>query len=126
MSVVFKQKTAYVRRIRDWRSCVFSSDLMATRVTASRALLHTAANAKDRGEAVTAYASMAKLFASETAMFVTTEAIQIFGGYGRSEERRVGKERVSTCTTRWLPFNTTKIKYTVLISTNVQNLNHTN
>ena len=35
-----------------------------------------------RGDAVTQLASMAKLFASETAMWVTTQAIQLFGGYG--------------------------------------------
>ena len=59
---------------------------MATRVTASRALLHTVALAKDRGAPVTRYSSMAKLMASETAMFVTDEAVQIFGGYGYIKE----------------------------------------
>jgi Acyl-CoA dehydrogenases len=55
---------------------------MATRVASSRALLHAAATAKDRGEHITQFSSMAKLLASETAMWVTTQAIQIFGGYG--------------------------------------------
>jgi alkylation response protein AidB-like acyl-CoA dehydrogenase len=55
---------------------------MATRVTAARALLHATAAAKDRGVAVGPQASMAKLFASEAAMWVTTQAIQVFGGYG--------------------------------------------
>jgi alkylation response protein AidB-like acyl-CoA dehydrogenase len=55
---------------------------MATRITAARTLLHTAAAAKERGEAITRFSSMAKLFASETAMWVTTQAVQIFGGYG--------------------------------------------
>jgi hypothetical protein len=41
-----------------------------------------AAAAKDRGEPITQFASMAKLLASETAMWVTSQAIQIFGGYG--------------------------------------------
>ena len=40
------------------------------------------AAAKDRGESTTLYGSMSKLLASETAMWVTTQAIQIFGGYG--------------------------------------------
>ena len=52
------------------------------RVASSRALLHAAATAKDRGEHITQFSSMAKLLASETAMWVTTQAIQIFGGYG--------------------------------------------
>jgi alkylation response protein AidB-like acyl-CoA dehydrogenase len=55
---------------------------MAMRVTTSRVMLHTTAAAKDRGDWVTPYSSMSKLFASETAMFVTDEAVQIFGGYG--------------------------------------------
>jgi alkylation response protein AidB-like acyl-CoA dehydrogenase len=45
-------------------------------------LLHAAAAAKDRGEDVGAVASMAKLLASETAMWVTNQAVQIHGGYG--------------------------------------------
>jgi alkylation response protein AidB-like acyl-CoA dehydrogenase len=49
-------------------------------------MLHTTAAAKDRGEWVTPYSSMSKLFASETAMFVTDEAVQIFGGYGYVKE----------------------------------------
>ena len=44
--------------------------------------MHAAARAKDRGESVKQATSMAKLFASETAMFCTNQAVQIFGGYG--------------------------------------------
>src|SRR5437667_3678846 len=55
---------------------------MATRVEAARALAHAAAARRDRGESITSQASMAKLFASETAMWVTTQAVQLFGGYG--------------------------------------------
>lgn len=55
---------------------------MATQITAARTLLHAAAAAKARGERVTRFSSMAKLFASETAMAVTNEAVQIHGGYG--------------------------------------------
>jgi alkylation response protein AidB-like acyl-CoA dehydrogenase len=72
--------------IREFEAIQFKLADMATRVAASRALLHATADAKDRGESVTAQASMAKLFASETAMFVTTEAIQILGGYGYVKE----------------------------------------
>jgi alkylation response protein AidB-like acyl-CoA dehydrogenase len=55
---------------------------MATRLSAARALLLETARAKDRGDAVTERASMAKLFASENAMWVTNQAVQLFGGYG--------------------------------------------
>jgi alkylation response protein AidB-like acyl-CoA dehydrogenase len=55
---------------------------MAMRIAASRSLLHNAATAKDRGEHMTQFSAMSKLLSSETAMWVTTQAIQIFGGYG--------------------------------------------
>ena len=63
---------------------------MKTRIEASRALLYTAILAKERtlteGGRFTNEASMAKLFASETAMFCTDEALQIHGGMGYSKE----------------------------------------
>jgi hypothetical protein len=55
---------------------------MAARVTQARAVLYAAAAAKDRGESITQMSSIAKLAASEMAMWVTTQAIQVFGGYG--------------------------------------------
>jgi len=64
---------------------------MATRTEAARALSHRAAARKDAGEDITLYASMAKLFASETAMWVTTQAIQLFGGYGYMRDFPVEK-----------------------------------
>ena len=64
---------------------------MATRIEAARALAHSAAARKDRGEYVAPYASMAKLFASETAMWVTTQAVQLFGGYGYMRDFPVEK-----------------------------------
>src|SRR5499427_104500 len=68
--------------IKEFQAIQFKLADMATRVSSSRALLHAAATAKDRGERITQFSSMAKLQASETAMWVTTQAIQIFGGYG--------------------------------------------
>ena len=68
--------------IKEFQAIQFKLADMATRVAASRALLHAAATAKDRGEQITQFSSMAKLLASETAMWVTTQALQIFGGYG--------------------------------------------
>ena len=63
---------------------------MKTRIEASRALLYQAILAKERAMAVgaryTSEASMAKLFCSETAAYVTDEAIQIHGGMGYSKE----------------------------------------
>jgi hypothetical protein len=68
--------------IREFEAIQFKLADMATRVHGARALLHTAAAAKDRGETIGAHASICKLVASEAAMWVTTQAIQIFGGYG--------------------------------------------
>ena len=59
---------------------------MATRIDAARLLVHRAAYLKDRGERHTTEASMAKVFASETAMWTTTKAIQIHGGYGYTKD----------------------------------------
>jgi hypothetical protein len=64
---------------------------MAARIESARALLHATAAAKDRGEPITRYGSMCKLLASETAMWVTTQAVQIFGGYGYVKEYPVEK-----------------------------------
>jgi alkylation response protein AidB-like acyl-CoA dehydrogenase len=72
--------------IKEFGAIQFKLATMATRITAARALLYSAASAKDRGEPITQFSSMSKLFASETAMWVTTEAIQIFGGYGYMKE----------------------------------------
>ena len=55
---------------------------MATRVEAARLLAYNAANLKEAGMRFSKEAAMAKLFAAETAMFVTTQAVQILGGIG--------------------------------------------
>ena len=72
--------------IHDFQGIQFKLADMACRVTAARALLHAAAMMKDRGESPGAYTSMAKLMASEAAMWVTTQAIQVFGGYGYTKD----------------------------------------
>jgi len=72
--------------IRNYQAIQFKLADMSCRVEASRAILHATAAAKDRGERVARYASMSKLMASETAMYVADEAVQIFGGYGYIKE----------------------------------------
>jgi alkylation response protein AidB-like acyl-CoA dehydrogenase len=76
------ERHQFDRPIREFQAIQFKLADMATRIAASRCLLHAAARAKDRGENVKQASSMAKLMASETAMFVTNQAVQIFGGYG--------------------------------------------
>jgi alkylation response protein AidB-like acyl-CoA dehydrogenase len=77
--------------IKDFQAIQFKLADMASRIAAARALLHQTAAAKDRGESTTLHGSMSKLLASETAMYVTTEAIQIFGGYGYVKDYPVEK-----------------------------------
>jgi alkylation response protein AidB-like acyl-CoA dehydrogenase len=76
------ERRQFNQPIKEFQAIQFKLADMATRVTASRALLYSAAAAKDRGEPITQFSSMSKLLASETAMWVTTQAVQIFGGYG--------------------------------------------
>jgi butyryl-CoA dehydrogenase len=59
---------------------------MATQLDAARLLTHRAADLKDKGLSYIKEASMAKVFAAETAMFVTTKAIQVHGGYGYTKD----------------------------------------
>jgi alkylation response protein AidB-like acyl-CoA dehydrogenase len=76
------ERKQFGKPIKEFQAIQFRLADMATRVASARALMHAAATAKDRGEKITQFSSMAKLQASETAMWVTTQAIQIFGGYG--------------------------------------------
>ncbi len=86
------ERSQFGRAIRDFEGMQFKLANMATRIEASRALMLRAAAAKDAsGGAVSRLSSMAKLFASETAMLVTTEAVQVFGGYGYMKDYPVEK-----------------------------------
>jgi alkylation response protein AidB-like acyl-CoA dehydrogenase len=76
------QRTQFGRAIRDFQAIQFKIADMGSRISSARALLHATAAAKDRGESTTLYGSMSKLLASETAMWVTQQAVQVFGGYG--------------------------------------------
>ncbi len=73
-------------RLSEFEGISFKIADMATRIHASRLLALDAARLKEAGKPYSKEASMAKLFASETANFVAKEAIQIFGGNGYSRE----------------------------------------
>jgi alkylation response protein AidB-like acyl-CoA dehydrogenase len=85
------ERQQFGRPIREFQALQFKLADMATRVEAARALVHAAAARKDRGDDITRHASMAKVFASETAMWVTTQAVQLFGGYGYMRDFPVEK-----------------------------------
>ncbi|HJP85948.1 MAG TPA: acyl-CoA dehydrogenase family protein [Gemmatimonadaceae bacterium] len=80
------ERRQFGKSLKEFEAIQFKLADMAMRVAGSRALLHAAAAAKDRGQSIRQFSSMAKLMASETAMWVTTQAVQIFGGYGYMKE----------------------------------------
>src|SRR3546814_18984455 len=101
----FKQKTAYEMRISDWSSDVCSSDLAE------------AAAAADGHQFSQCLTVDAELFTGDERVVCDREVrrhqrvvdqFRALAGTDRSEERRVGKECVSTCRSRWSPYHSKK------------------
>ncbi len=86
-----KEREAFGHAIADFQGLQWRMADMATRVEAARLLVYRAARMKDAGAPFSKEASMAKLFASETAMFCAHAAVQIFGGYGFARDYPVEK-----------------------------------
>ncbi len=84
-----KQRKAFGKEIRHHQIIQFKLADMATRIEAARLLCLRAAWEKDQNQDYTLSAAMAKVYASETAMWVATEAVQIHGGYGFVKEYHV-------------------------------------
>jgi len=80
------ERKSFGKPIREHQGVSFKIADMATRIDAARLLTQRAAWLKDHGYRVTQEAAMAKLFASETASFVTHQAVQVLGGYGYSRD----------------------------------------
>ncbi|MCP9755706.1 acyl-CoA dehydrogenase [Lacihabitans sp. CCS-44] len=80
------EREQFNQKIFDFQSVGFKLAEMATKVEASELLTRQAGVMKDRGEKVTKMSAMAKLFASETAVEVSNESVQIFGGYGFTKD----------------------------------------
>ena len=81
-----KERKQFGKRIADFQAIQWMLADMATRIDASWVLMCRAAELKDKGRPFGREAAMAKLFASETAMWSTTKAVQIHGGYGYMAE----------------------------------------
>jgi butyryl-CoA dehydrogenase len=81
-----RQRTAFGETISSFQAIQWMLADMATEIDAARLLTYKAAIAKDSGKKYSKQASMAKLFAAETAMKHTIKAVQIHGGYGYSKE----------------------------------------
>ena len=78
-----KQRQQFGQRIADFQGVQFMLADMAMRIEASRQMVYSAAARAERGEKdLTFTSAAAKVFASDTAMSVTTDAVQLFGGYG--------------------------------------------
>ena len=84
-----KQRKAFGKEIMHHQAIQFKLADMATKIEAARLLCLKAAWEKDNGMDYTLSSSMAKVFASETAMWTATEAVQIHGGYGFVKEYHV-------------------------------------
>lgn len=84
-----KQREQFGKPIGSFQGIGFKLADMATRVDAARLLVYRAAWMKEKGMKIGEKASMAKVFAGDTAMYVTTEAVQIHGGYGYIREFEV-------------------------------------
>lgn len=81
-----QQRRQFGRPIADFQGVSFTLADMATQITAARALYREAARLRDIGEPFSTQAAMAKLFATDVAMKVTTDAISIHGGYGYTRD----------------------------------------
>ncbi len=78
-----RERVAFGKPINELQAIQFKLADMETRTAAARELLYRAAAKADAGEPdLRKYSAMAKLFCSDTAMAVTTEAVQVLGGYG--------------------------------------------
>jgi len=77
-----KEREAFGQAIADFQGLQWRLADMATRIEAARLLIYRVARMKDSGCSFSKEASMAKLYASETAMFCAHAAVQMFGGYG--------------------------------------------
>jgi alkylation response protein AidB-like acyl-CoA dehydrogenase len=84
-----KQRKAFGKEIMHHQVIQFKLADMATRIEASRLLCLRAAWLKDQHQDYALASSMAKVYSSETAMWVTTEAVQVHGGYGYVKEYHV-------------------------------------
>ena len=80
------QRTQFGHPIADFQGIQFMLADMATRIEAARLLVYHACSLLDVGESATQAASMAKLFASDAAMQVTTDAVQLLGGAGYTRD----------------------------------------
>src|SRR5258707_7252876 len=86
-----KQRTAFGQPISNLQAVQFMMADMAIEIEAMRLLSYKAAWLVDQGQTPNAISSYAKAFSADACMRITTDAVQIFGGYGYMKEYPVGK-----------------------------------
>lgn len=86
-----KERHQFGKPISDFQGISFKLADMATEIMAAELLINQACDLKMRGENVTKESAMAKYYASEVAVRVATDAVQIFGGYGYTKDFPVEK-----------------------------------
>jgi alkylation response protein AidB-like acyl-CoA dehydrogenase len=86
-----KERQQFGKPISEFQAIAFKLADMATEIEASELLTRQSADLKMRGEKMTLQSAMAKYYASEVAVKCSTEAIQIFGGYGYTKDFPVEK-----------------------------------
>jgi alkylation response protein AidB-like acyl-CoA dehydrogenase len=86
-----QERQQFNQSISKFQGISFKLADMATKIEASKLLTYRAGDLKNRGESVTKESAMAKLYASEVAVDVANEAVQIFGGYGYTKDFPVEK-----------------------------------
>ncbi|MBK8949942.1 MAG: acyl-CoA dehydrogenase family protein [Flavobacteriales bacterium] len=86
-----KERQQFGQPIAGFQAISFKLADMATRIEAAELLTQQAADLKNRGKKMTKESAMAKYYASEVAVWASTEAVQIFGGYGYTKDFPVEK-----------------------------------
>jgi len=86
------ERQQFGQSVMSFQAVQFKLADLATQIEAARQLVYASARAIDAGAAnVSSFAAMAKVFATDTAMHVTTEAVQLFGGYGYCRDYPIEK-----------------------------------
>ncbi len=86
-----KERYQFDQPIANFQAISFKLADMATQIEAAEMLIYQAADLKNRGEKMTKESAMAKYYASEIAVKIATDAVQIFGGYGYTKDFPVEK-----------------------------------
>src|SRR3546814_2580571 len=109
LSFFFKLKTSYAMRINDWSSDVCSSDLVATGLASRPHQFRFTHQATSHSIIIPRVSSERRHYIPfgilSADCIISDSAQAVYDAELRSEERRVGKECVSTCRSRWSPYH---------------------